>query len=118
MQRALILQNNGVIGADELILDDETAILPAQSAAGQTIAVESWAYDPAIDIHEAGSLGEGVRSAEEKLFCKCSATPRSRKATAAKLGISPRTLRYKIARMKEAGGGCAWLGVLAWKMLA
>ncbi|WP_157197933.1 helix-turn-helix domain-containing protein, partial [Methylomonas koyamae] len=27
----------------------------------------------------------------------------SRKATAERLGISPRTLRYKIARMKEAG---------------
>lgn len=43
VQRALILQNNGIIGAEELILDDEAAILPAQSAAGQTIAVESWA---------------------------------------------------------------------------
>ncbi|BBL58100.1 sigma-54-dependent transcriptional regulator [Methylomonas koyamae] len=104
VQRALILQNNGVIGADELILDDETAILPAQSAAGQTIAVESWAYDPAIDIHEAGSLGEGVRSAEEKIILQMLRDASgSRKATAAKLGISPRTLRYKIARMKEAG---------------
>lgn len=104
VQRALILQNNGVIGADELILDDEAAILPVQSAAGQTIAVESWPYDTSIDINEAGSLGEGVRSAEEKIILQMLRDASgSRKATAAKLGISPRTLRYKIARMKEAG---------------
>jgi len=104
VQRALILQNNGVIGADELILDDEAAILPVRSAAGQTIAVESWPYDAAIDINEAGSLGEGVRSAEEKIILQMLRDASgSRKATAAKLGISPRTLRYKIARMKEAG---------------
>lgn len=104
VQRALILQNNGIIGADELILDDEAAILPVRSAAGQTIAVESWQYDAAIDINEAGSLGEGVRSAEEKIILQMLRDASgSRKATAAKLGISPRTLRYKIARMKEAG---------------
>ncbi|WFP50915.1 sigma-54 dependent transcriptional regulator [Methylomonas sp. EFPC3] len=104
VQRALILQNNGVIGADELILDDEAAVLPAQPAAGQTIAIESWPYDAAIDINEAGSLNDGVRSAEEKIILQMLRdVSGSRKATAAKLGISPRTLRYKIARMKEAG---------------
>jgi len=45
-----------------------------------------------------------VRSAEEKIILQMLRdVSGSRKTTAAKLGISPRTLRYKIARMKEAG---------------
>jgi two-component system response regulator FlrC len=45
-----------------------------------------------------------VRSAEEKIILQILNEARgNRKATAEKLGISPRTLRYKIARMKESG---------------
>lgn len=104
VQRALILQNRGVIGVDELIFEDETATLPSLPTAVQTFAVESRQVltdDPDV---EPGRLEDGVRSAEEKIILQMLRdVSGSRKTTAAKLGISPRTLRYKIARMKEAG---------------
>jgi len=49
-------------------------------------------------------LGEGVRSAEESIILQTLQMENgSRKITAEKLGISPRTLRYKMARMKDSG---------------
>ena len=49
-------------------------------------------------------LGDSVRSAEEHIILQTLQNENgSRKITAEKLGISPRTLRYKIARMKESG---------------
>jgi two-component system response regulator FlrC len=51
-----------------------------------------------------GGLGEGVRSAEENIILQTLQMENgSRKITAEKLGISPRTLRYKMARMKDSG---------------
>jgi DNA-binding NtrC family response regulator len=50
------------------------------------------------------SLGASVRSTEENIILQTLRDEKgSRKITAEKLGISPRTLRYKIARMKDAG---------------
>ncbi len=101
MQRALILQQNGCIGVDELIFE-EAFQMP-----------ESWSIEPVQsdiqDNHdsrkkEVVKLEEGVRSAEEKIILQTLDEENgSRKNTAEKLGISPRTLRYKIARMKESG---------------
>ncbi len=104
VQRALILQSGSRIGADALILEEEMLDLPALPSTVQSLAVESWQID-AIDTEvETGRLGDGVRSAEEKIILQMlHDVSGSRKTTAAKLGISPRTLRYKIARMKEAG---------------
>jgi two-component system response regulator FlrC len=50
------------------------------------------------------TLGAGRRSAEEKIILDTLIEEKgSRKSAADRLGISQRTLRYKIARMKEAG---------------
>jgi two-component system response regulator FlrC len=49
-------------------------------------------------------LHDGKRSAEEQIILETLTKERGRrKATADRLGISARTLRYKIARMREAG---------------
>lgn len=104
VQRALILQGRGRIGADELVFEEDMLVLPSLSASVQTIAVQSRPAEAGIGHAELGSLGDGVRSAEEKIILQMlNDVSGSRKTTAAKLGISPRTLRYKIARMKEAG---------------
>jgi two-component system response regulator FlrC len=50
------------------------------------------------------TLGEDLRSHEQRLILDAlNAGSGSRKEAAARLGISPRTLRYKLARMREAG---------------
>jgi two-component system response regulator FlrC len=49
-------------------------------------------------------LPEDLRSVEEKMILDALEHGRgSRKGVAQQLGISERTLRYKIARMREAG---------------
>lgn len=107
MQRALILQNGPRISADDLLFEDEELDamdrLPVVNKAVVTETEMPEKSDDADDI-ELRSLGDGVRSAEEKIILQILNEARgNRKATAEKLGISPRTLRYKIARMKEAG---------------
>lgn len=108
VQRALILQGGNLIGADDLFFEeDEMASLSHDSGVEQ-LSLVSFEADTAADVDMDGvelqSLGEGVRSAEEKIILQfLSEASGNRKATAEKLGISPRTLRYKLARMKEAG---------------
>jgi len=103
IQRALIVQNHGLITADDLLFDDQQPDISSFQVTGgmdmpfgRDAAEEDWL--------ELGSLDQGVRSAEEKIILQILGEARgSRKLTAEKLGISPRTLRYKIARMKSAG---------------
>jgi len=108
VQRALILQGGNLIGADDLFFEeDEMASLSHDSGVEQ-LSLVSFEADTVADVDMDGvelqSLGAGVRSAEEKIILQfLSEASGNRKATAEKLGISPRTLRYKLARMKEAG---------------
>lgn len=51
-----------------------------------------------------GSLGSDLKSREQELIIDALTTGKgSRKEAAALLGISPRTLRYKLARLREQG---------------
>ncbi|MBT3043490.1 MAG: sigma-54 dependent transcriptional regulator [Candidatus Thiodiazotropha sp. (ex Codakia orbicularis)] len=89
MQRALILDSDGVIDADELCFESEGAeSTPAQAS----------------QRSHPGRLPEDLRSVEEQMILDALEEGRgSRKAVASRLGISERTLRYKIARMRDAG---------------
>ncbi len=107
IQRALILQQNGYITTDHLVFDDQQAMPNLsfdrrQENHGTDVAsVRIKAVEANDDVN---SLGEGVRSAEEKIILQTlNELNGSRKLTAETLGISPRTLRYKLARMKESG---------------
>ena len=107
IQRALILHEGACICADDLLFEEDELSAISYRPNAQVpayVAVESNAADNGEDKSEVQSLGDGVRSAEEKIILQILSEARgNRKATAEKLGISPRTLRYKIARMKEAG---------------
>jgi two-component system, response regulator FlrC len=107
VQRALILQSNGRIAADDLIFEDEIQSLPTLQQQLPFLA-ESRQFSQVQSNNQtdfvANCLEDGVRSAEERIILKMLAeSSGSRKTTAEKLGISQRTLRYKIARMKESG---------------
>jgi len=100
VQRALILQEGNIITEQQLIfegMDNATELLESSPQ----VALESNDLE-GNDL--APSLGSGLRSAEEKIILNTLIELQgSRKLTAEKLGISPRTLRYKIARMKDEG---------------
>ncbi|MFE8711268.1 sigma-54-dependent transcriptional regulator [Aeromonas allosaccharophila] len=90
VQRALILSPDGVIDCDHLILEE----LDEQEM--EFVSVDrSYGGD---------RLGSELKQQEHQIILDtlqdCNG---SRKAVADRLGISPRTLRYKLAQMREAG---------------
>jgi len=109
VQRALILHQNGYIVPECLVFEgdmDEQLLLLKQdfSVLEQVKTIQPIAYEAPVMASAGARLGDSVRSAEENIILQTLREEKgSRKITAEKLGISPRTLRYKIARMKDAG---------------
>jgi len=92
MQRALILCQGEAIETEHIVIEPVTA---------GTIAPAS---RPVAPVAAAEGLGEDLRSRERRLILEALAEGGgSRKYAAEKLGLSPRTLRYKLARMREEG---------------
>ena len=54
------------------------------------------------------NLQDAVKSSEHQIILAAIQTTESRMEAAAKLGISPRTLRYKLAKLKAENGTMAW----------
>lgn len=99
MQRALVLGNGPTVDAAALHIEDTSPTIPGPATAAASIAGNSGARDA-----ESAGLGEEVRNHEEQLILNALRVEQgSRKDAAARLGISPRTLRYKLARMRELG---------------
>ncbi|MBU2887240.1 sigma-54 dependent transcriptional regulator [Gilvimarinus agarilyticus] len=117
MQRALILQPGRVITDSDLGLIDTTcysakpsllnghAAAPAREAAASATAENESDLRENIGSDSTGAvLGSDLKQREFEIIRQTLITERgSRKKTAETLGISPRTLRYKIARLKEEG---------------
>ncbi|MGB5491705.1 MAG: sigma-54 dependent transcriptional regulator [Woeseiaceae bacterium] len=81
IQRSLILASGAAIYASDLALEESVA---------------------AVDSD--GDLNEGLRNREFQLIIDAMNTHHAKRAqVAAALGISPRSLRYKLARMREEG---------------
>ena len=89
IQRALILHTNQVIDASDLMIENfETSNV---NEAEKVIAPDD-------------KLGNELKLQEHQIILDTlQACHGSRKAVAERLGISPRTLRYKIARMRDSG---------------
>jgi two-component system response regulator FlrC len=56
----------------------------------------------------ASNLQEAVKTSEHQMILAAIQTTESRMEAAAKLGISPRTLRYKLAKLKADNSNMAW----------
>ncbi len=96
IQRALILKNGPCIDVPDILLegDDENAG-PATDTRDSSDAML-----PTSD----GRLGSDLRLRERALIIEAlKAGNGSKKEAAQRLGISARTLRYKLARLREAG---------------
>ncbi|MEM7081995.1 MAG: sigma-54 dependent transcriptional regulator [Pseudomonadota bacterium] len=82
VQRTLILLGGHEVDVDDLCFEQGTATLESSS----------------------GVLKEDLKTKEETLILEAlTADHGNRKLAAERLGISPRTLRYKIARLRDAG---------------
>ena len=88
IQRALVLYDGREIRATDLHFEDDHSLLLHST-------------QPEID---AGALNNDLKSREYELILKALRKDHgSRKKAAEQLGISPRTLRYKLAKMREYG---------------
>ena len=105
IQRALILQQGGLIQPQDLCLlapIGSAPIAPVQPL----LAVVASSTPAPIDMStaEAGALGDDLRRHEFQMIIDTLRAERGRRKEAAeRLGISPRTLRYKLAQMRDAG---------------
>lgn len=90
IQRAVILALDARISIHDLIFESQPPVEPLEEA-------------PAIVIPAPpADLQHDLKSREQELIFEA-ISHHSRKAAAEKLGISPRTLRYKIAQFRKAG---------------
>jgi two-component system response regulator FlrC len=93
IQRALILLCGDQIEVADLCFESDVSLAAAAPVERQPSAAEP-----------PESLGGDLKSREcELILDALRADNGSRKAAAERLGISPRTLRYKLARMREQG---------------
>ncbi|WP_456023807.1 sigma-54-dependent transcriptional regulator [Pseudomonas protegens] len=100
IQRALILQQGGLIQPQDFCLAGAVtfAALPVAAPAPMVIR------EVEIEADSAGALGDDLRRREFQMIIETLRAERGRRKEAAeKLGISPRTLRYKLAQMRDAG---------------
>jgi two-component system, response regulator FlrC len=112
MQRALILANGAVIQPEHVHLEIEGLdALPAALAAASRAAREFVSEPRRPVVQErvaeegaAGGLSDSLSTRERDLIIEALRSDNgNRQAAARRLGISPRTLRYKLQRLREAG---------------
>jgi two-component system response regulator FlrC len=129
VQRAVVLCPDGHIDVMHLMFDDgpltaahltlngSTQDSFVQSEVHATVAPQSFAAAApasapmtvtAPEANTSSNLQEAVKSSEHQMILAAIQTTDSRMEAAAKLGISPRTLRYKLAKLKAENGNMAW----------
>jgi two-component system response regulator FlrC len=103
VQRALILQQGIQITADDLVLTP----VPKNRRFNTQEVTEN----PMVDVSSrvglesvlGSALGSDLKQREIELIVQALNEEPSRKEAAERLGISPRTLRYKVAKLREEG---------------
>lgn len=96
IQRALILTNGQVIDSSDLLIEPDS----------QQIFDSGQSFNPQVNNldDDKNLLGSELRLQEHQIILDALQTYNGkRKDVAEKLGISPRTLRYKLAKMRESG---------------
>jgi len=110
IQRSLILMGGDCIEAEDICFEtqpefsDFSSRVPAGITLPQEKTAEKVTDTSDMNIGDSGSLGDDLKSHETQLIMDVLKSANgNRKAAAEKLGISPRTLRYKLARLRESG---------------
>ncbi len=92
MQRVCVLSNGEVITADEIKFENESGFEQSSEATQKSFSTKE------------GQLGSDLQNHEFQLIIDALIKHQGKKSDVAEsLGISPRTLRYKLAKMRELG---------------
>jgi two-component system response regulator FlrC len=119
VQRAVVLCADQHIDTQHLMFDDTADIqmsmssdLPEAPVHSFAMPTEALRYPDTSNAEDnaviASNLQEAVKTSEHQMILAAIQTTESRMEAAAKLGISPRTLRYKLAKLKAENGTMAW----------
>lgn len=117
IKRATVLSVDGTIGAAQLMFDDwafaahanvhthapaydMAAMVPSTFPPVQTVSSPTAMV---VETPASTNLQSAVKLNEHQIILAALAATRSKAEAAEKLGISPRTLRYKMARLRERG---------------
>ncbi|HEU4653598.1 MAG TPA: sigma-54 dependent transcriptional regulator [Steroidobacteraceae bacterium] len=104
MQRAVILANGPVIDRSHIQLEMISPESWNVARSATPSSAREAAAHTARSAEEAGSLSNSLDLAERDLILEALKSDNgNRQAAAKRLGISPRTLRYKLQRLREAG---------------
>lgn len=113
IQRAMVFANGGLIDAEHLFFDEPAVMASQGTETVFQMAPQSTAqYDTEMcggGQFEVNSqtdrldLQSAVRASECDVIMDAIRQTRTREEAARKLGISPRTLRYKMAKLRESG---------------
>ena len=96
IQRALILKTGNIIQAGDIHIENEVFIFQSASdVLNKTEEIERDEIEP--------DLSGDLKAREQDLILSALKAKNSRKEVAERLGISSRTLRYKLAKMRDAG---------------
>ena len=103
IKRATVLSVDGTIGTAQLMFDDwvdteSPAVWSDSSATADHLQTALVVETPA-----SADLSQAVKQNEHQIIQAALAATRSKNEAAQRLGISPRTLRYKMARLRESG---------------
>ncbi|EAT12543.1 sigma-54-dependent Fis family transcriptional regulator [Bermanella marisrubri] len=111
IQRALIIQSGACITASDIVftMDGDQVAIEPNSQVAQTDFQKSVTQMDDIESNalfikeESDALGDNLKQQEYSLILDALRQEKNKKQAAEKLGISPRTLRYKLAKMREQG---------------
>jgi len=97
VQRALVLCGGDIVGAEHILFEPEVPFEPRHAPAACAVtALPS-------PTPQASDLAGGLALAERELILGALRDAGSKGRAAERLGISARTLRYKLARLRELG---------------
>ena len=108
MQRALVLCESDLIRAAHIVFEPAAAEFrnaPIAAAAADITALAAPMAEAAdlAPAAEGGALADSLALAERQIILRALRAHASRERAAEQLGISARTLRYKLARLRAAG---------------
>ena len=103
VQRALVLSNTDMIDEADLMFDEWESHTAEPNRAIELLSVPVVVETPSTTTAEDGALSTAVKSSEYQAIMAAIRSSSNRSEAAKKLGISPRSLRYKMAQFRDRG---------------
>lgn len=103
IQRALVLSNSDIIEEADLMFDEWESFGNEPSKVTELFSAPATVDTSSVVQHDDGALSTAVKSSEYQAIMAAIRTSSNRSEAAKKLGISPRSLRYKMAQFRERG---------------